>query len=149
MKRPLGLTVIGWMGIIGGGLQVLGSLGLVGLGSLGVLIGPTGAIEGAMLLGWDFPVWTGVALIALGVAGVVFGLGVLAQRPWSWMMGILLYGLNLIVGLALVAALGVHVTNVYVAILSAVILGYMFTAPVREALGHPVGGISGHTPHAV
>jgi len=149
MKRPLGLTIIGWMGIIGGGLQILGSLGLVGIGALGVFIGPTGAIEGAALLGLDFSVWTGIVLILLGVAGVVFGLGVLAQRPWSWMMGILLYGLNFVVGIALIAALGIHVTPVYTAILSGLILGYMFTAPVREALGHPTGGVSGQTPHAV
>ena len=149
MKRPLALTIIAWMGIIGGGLQIAGSLGLVGVGALGVFIGPTGALEGAVLLGWDFPVWTGIALMALGALGLVFGLGALAEKPWSWIMGIVLYGLNLAVGIALIAVLGVQWTPVYVAVLSAVVLGYLFTDPVREALGHPAHGMTGQTPHAV
>lgn len=149
MKRPLALTIIAWMGIIGGGLQILGSLGLVGIGSLGIFIGPTGALEGAVLLGWDFPVWTGIALMALGAVGMVFGLGALAEARWSWVLGIVLYGLNLAVGIALIAVLGIQATPVYTAILSAVVLGYLFSAPVREALGHPAGGMAGQTPHAV
>ena len=149
MKRPLALTIIAWMAIIGGGLQILGSLGLVGIGSFGVLIGPTGALEGAILLGLGFETWTGIVLIVLGALGLVFGLGALAQERWSWVMGIVLYGLNLVAGVALLVTLGIHATPVYFSILSAVILGYMFTAPVREALGHPGGGMSGQAPHAV
>ena len=149
MKRPLALTIIAWMAIIGGGLQILGSLGLVGIGSLSIFIGPTGALEGAVLLGWGFPVWTGIVLVLLGAVGLVFGLGALAEASWSWMMGIFLYGLNLAVGIALIATLGIQATPVYIALLSAVVLGYLFTAPVRAALGHPAGGMSGQTPHAV
>lgn len=149
MKRPLALAIIAWMAIVGGGLQILGSLGLVGVGSLGIFIGPTGALEGAVLLGFGFPTWTGIVLIVLGALGLVFGLGALAEEPWSWVMGIILYGLNLVVGVALLLKLGIHVTPVYVSILSAVVLGYMLTAPVREALGHPAGGMSGQAPPAV
>ena len=149
MKRPLALTIIAWMAIVGGGLQILGSLGLVGIGSLGVLIGSTGALEGFILLGLGSAAWVGIVLIVLGGLGLVFGLGALAQEPWSWVMGTILYGLNLVAGVALLFTQGIHVTPVYVALLSAVVLGYMFTAPVREALGHPAGGASGHMPHAV
>lgn len=149
MKRPLALTVIAWMGIIGGGLQILGSLGLVGVGAFGIFIGPTGAIEGAVLLGWEFPVWTGIALMALGTIGMVFGLGALAQERWSWIVGIVLYAVNLAVSIALISVLGAQATPVYTAVLSAVVLGYLFTESVREALGHPAGGTTGQTPHAV
>jgi len=148
MKRPLGLTVIAWLAIVGGGLQILGSLGLVGVGALGVFIGSTGAIEGLIFLNIGLEIWTGAVLMLLGALGVVFGLGALAQRPWAWTMGIVLYGLNLLAGVALLLGVGFGWTYAYIAVLSAVIVGYMYSPTAREAMGHPThGGISGQTPH--
>lgn len=150
MKRPVGLTVIGWLAIIGGALQVLGSLGLVGIGALNVFIGSTGAIEATILLGLEYTVWTGIVLIALGVLGLVLGFGVLNVRPWAWVMGIVLYALNFLAALALLYVTGVGATVVYVAILSAVILGYLLMPSTHHAFGHePSVPISGQTPHAV
>ncbi len=141
MNRPFGLTVIAWLAIIGGGLQILGSLGLVGIGAFGILVGSTGALETAVLLGVGFPMWTGIVLIALGAIGIVFGVGILELRPWSWTMGIVLYALNLLAGLVLLVGTGFGVTVAFVTLMSAVILAYLMAAAPREALGHARGGM--------
>jgi hypothetical protein len=146
MKRPLGLTIIAWLAIIGGALQVLGSLGLVGVGSIGILVGSTSQLEKVVFLGVGFTVWTGVILMAFGAIGLIFGFAVLAMRSWSWTMGIVLYALNLVAGLVLLFYTGFGLTTALVTLLSAVILGYLFAPTVREALGHATGG--GMTPQA-
>lgn len=147
MKRPLGLTIIAWLAIIGGALQVLGSLGLVGIGSVGILIGSTSQIEKVLLLNVGISMWIGVILMAFGALGLAFGFGVLAMRSWSWTMGIVLYALNLVTGLVLLFYTGFGLTTVLVALMSAVILAYMMSSTARDALGHPAGG-GGVTPHA-
>jgi len=148
MNRPTGLTIIGWLALIGGGLQVLGSLGLVGIGAFGVLIGSTGAVQTMVLLGLDFTMWTGIVLIALGLIGIACGAGILTMKPWSWTMGIVLYVLNLAASFVLLYATGIGVTMLFVALMSAAIIGYLYTATAREALGHPAGrGMTPHAPH--
>jgi len=146
MKRPTGLTIIGWLALIGGVLQVLGSLGLVGIGAFGILIGTTGALETLVLLGISFSMWTGIVLIALGAVGIAIGAGMLSMRSWSWTAGIVLYALNLVAGLVLLYATGFGWTMLFVVLMSAAIIGYLSTATAREALGHTTG--SGATPHA-
>ena len=146
MKRPLGLTIIAWLAIVGGALQVLGSLGLVGLGSFGILIGSTSALEGILLLNVGISLWIGVILMAFGAIGLIFGFGVMAMRPWSWTMGIVLYALNLAAGLVLLFYTGFGVTTAFVCLISAIIVGYLMAPTAREALGHAQGG--GITPQA-
>ena len=150
MDRPRGLTIIAWLALIGGVLQILGSLGLVGIGAFGMLIGSTGTLRLAVGRGFGFPMWTGIALMLFGVAGVVLGYGMLEERSWSWTMGITLYVLNLIGAIVLLLTTGLGATVLFVGILSAVILGYLSTSIARDALGHPAGGggVSAGTPHA-
>jgi hypothetical protein len=150
MNRPGGLTLVGWLAAIGGGLQVLGSLGLVGIGAFSIFIGSTGAVSVAVLRAYSFPMWTGILLMLLGVLGVVLGYGILQLRPWSWTLGMVLYGLNLLAGIALLILTGLGFTVVFVTVLSAGILGYLATPEVRAALGHqPSRRVSARTPHAV
>jgi hypothetical protein len=148
MNRPRGLTIIGWLALIGGGLQILSSLGLVGIGSFGVLIGSTGMLGIAVVAGAGFAMWTGWALMALGVLGIVLGYGILQESTWAWTLGVTLYVLNLLAAFALLLLTGVGVTVWFVGILSAVVLGYLLTPTAREALGHSHGGgVSSGTPH--
>ena len=148
MKRPLGLTIIAWLAIVGGALQILGSLGLVGIGAFGMLIGSSGLIQASALVAAGFPMWTGIALMVFGVVGIVFGYGVMVERPWSWTMGIVLYGLNLLAGIALLMMTGLGATMFFVILMSAVIFGYLFTTTARTALGHePNTDVSAQTPH--
>jgi hypothetical protein len=151
MKRPISVTIIAWLAIVGGALQILGSLGFVGIEAfqLTLLTGSTGALGTAMLLGQGMPFWLGGGLIVLGAVGILFGIGALAKRAWSWTLGIVLYVLNLVAALALLLVVGFGLTLAGAAVISAVVLGYLYTGEVREALGHPVGGISSQTPHAV
>jgi hypothetical protein len=149
MNRPIGLTIIAWLAIVGGGLQMLGSLGLVGVSAFGALIGSSGAVETMILLGLESSVWIGIVLIALGAVGLVFGYGVLELRPWSWTMGIVLYALNLIAGVVLLYTTGFGMTVLLVTLMSAAIVGYLFTNTARAALGHPTKqGMTPHAPHA-
>ncbi len=148
MKRPLGLTIIAWLAIVGGVLQVLGSLGLVGIGSIGILIGSTSQLTKIALFGIDFGIWTGVVLMAFGAIGLVFGMGLLVMKSWSWTLGLILYGLNLVAGLALLFYTGLGATTALVTLVSAIILGYLLSPAAREALGHGTTSDTGVTPHA-
>ncbi len=131
MKRPLGLTIIAWLAVIGGALQILGSLGLVGIGSVGILIGSTSSIEKIVLVGIGMSIWTGVILMAFGAIGLVFGIGALAERSWSWTLGVVLYALNLVAGLVLLFYTGFGLTTLLVTLVSAIILALPGRADMR------------------
>jgi hypothetical protein len=146
MKRPLGVTIIAWLAIVGGALQILGSLGMVGIGSIGILVGSTAALEKIVLVGVSGTLWTGAVLMAFGAVSLLFGIAALAMRRWSWTMGIVLYALNLVAGLVLLFYTGLGLTTALVTLTSAIILGYLIAPTAREALGHEAGG--GMTPHA-
>lgn len=150
MERPTGLTVIGWLAIVGGALQIVGSLGLVGVGALGIFVGSTGALELAVLKMSSFPLWTGVLLISLGVLGVVVGFGILALKSWAWIAGVIVYAINLVCGIGLLLMTGISMTTAFTALMSAVILSYLFAPTLHAAFKlHPRGGApqTPGTPH--
>lgn len=132
MKRPAGVTIIGVVAILGGLWQLWMSLVLFGI-QLPALLPPAG-IVGGTVRALTFTV--GGGSLVFGVLGVVFGIGALQLRPWSWTLGVVLYILDLFAALALLVAGGATLGVAVPALLSAAIIAYLYTPEVRTAFGH-------------
>ena len=135
MKRPSSLAFIGWLAIIAGAVEAIVSLAYLGISGLVVpfVTVPALAVGGTM---------TGIGLVTLlfGVLGITFGVGALQERSWSWAYGISLYVLNAVLAVVLMGVAGLSagltIGTVGGLIVSVVILGYLYSETVREALGH-------------
>jgi hypothetical protein len=130
------MTVFAWLAIVAGALEAIFSTAYFGLSSLflgAVTVTPLTSSLAA------FSLWTGIGLLVLGVAAIVFGIGALGLRSWAWMLGIVTFGLSAIAGIGYMLLLGVGgvtVASVLGLVLSIAIVAYLFTETGREALGH-------------
>jgi hypothetical protein len=142
-KRPTGVTIIAILAIIFNGLGLLGGVfALVAGGILatvdvpadvaaeaGLAAGQAGQLGGIAAL-------LGIVVIILSALGLVFGIGALMLQPWAWTLGVGLYALNIIVGLASIAfnpsGAGSQVISLVVA---GLVLYYLFTPQVKAAFG--------------
>jgi hypothetical protein len=143
MKRPVGVTIIAWIAIIVGVLQLLGGLGVLGAVT-GVIPGLTEAITGLMpgagaaALFSAIGIGAGVAAVVMALLSIVFGVGALGLRPWAWILGVVLYAITVILGLvALVSEFSVAV--LITTLVAGAILAYLFTHDVRVAFQHEHG----------
>ncbi len=149
MKRPLGVSIIAWLAIVAGAIEALISFGYLGFSQLlipGFTLGSLAAY-GALLVGS-----VGVALLVLGIVGIVFGIGALGLRSWAWMTGVILYGLNALLAVVtwfMTGFVGVTLFSVVGVVISVAIVAYLYTADAREAFGRVHHGMdSSHTTHA-
>ena len=119
-QRPTGITILAVLAFIGGVLAILGGLSLVflgsavgtvtnegGIGTLGILFGAIGVVEGGVYIlvafgfwkaiPWGWPLGIAMALISIGVAiaQVVLGYASIFSAGISIVIGvIILYYLN-------------------------------------------------------
>ena len=160
MERPVGVTILAVLALIGGAMALLGALGTFAAGALtsGVTM-QSAAIQSAMqnavqsgqmtaqqaaqagaltrsggALSGLFVV-LGIILLAQGALSLAFGIGALQLKPWAWILGIAAYGLGILsnVWQAINGSFGFG-TLVGLA-LAAGILYYLFTPEVRRAFG--------------
>jgi len=132
MKRPIGVTILATLVIIGG-------VGLIGSDLLFIL---SRAIAGVPLpngftnlsAGTAFTV--GAVALVLGVLDIVWGIGALWLRQWAWMVGIVLGLLNILSsGLNLVVGRSFGPSDLISVVVAALIIVYFFTPRVRQAFG--------------
>ncbi len=145
MKRPTSLTVFGVLAIIAGAIEALFALPYFGLSSLFSAFSV--AALGGTLAAYSWAM--GIVLLVLGIMAIVFGVGALLMKSWSWMLGIITFTVTALVGIAYMAILGtigVTVGSVLGVVLSVAIVVYLFTETGREALGHG-HHIDSHTAH--
>jgi len=138
MKRPVGITVLSILAIIGGGIQLLSSLGYFGLTTVRtpLILGVVTGMSPAMILG------TGVLSLIIGVLAIAFGIGALSLKSWAWMTGLVVWGVSLVFSVIQLSVTGISVLPVLAALFAVAILVYLSSAPVREALGVEVGSHS-------
>jgi hypothetical protein len=143
MNRPTGVTVLAWIGIVGGALGVLGSLaGILGAVTLltvgSLLAGPAG-----FLIGIDALVSTVVGL-AISVLSILFGVGALSLKPSAWKLGVLIAYIDaawavvyavLVLVTHPIAVIGAIIGAIISIAISLVLLWYLFTDEVRGAFG--------------
>jgi len=96
VERPLGVTILGVLGIVGSVLCIL--LG-IGLAFLGIAFFPAGG-EFAQFLG-GFVGIIGMVIIVMGVLSAVLSWGLLNGKYWAWLITLILEVLGVISSLGL------------------------------------------------
>ncbi len=134
-QRPTGITILAILAFIGGIFGICGGLGgIVGGSFLGGIAASAGA-SNATALGGMVVVYSIVALI-FAVADLVFGFGAWTLKPWAWMLGMVLFGLNILFNLVAVIAGWSSLTSVLISIvIGGVIIYYLLTPDVKKAFG--------------
>lgn len=134
-QRPTGITILAVLAFIGGILGICGGLsGIVGGSFFGGLAASAGA-GNATALGGMLVVYSIIALI-FAVADLVFGFGAWTLKPWAWMLGMVLFGLNIVFQLVAVLSGWSTLGGVIISIVIAgVIIYYLLTPDVKKAFG--------------
>jgi hypothetical protein len=109
-ERPLGVTIIGILWIIGGLLYLAGGTGLA------FLAGPFGA-------------GFGTVMVILGLIYILLGIGCFMAWPWVWTIGVILTIIGLLIGIASLFTTGFGA--LLTIIIAAIILYYLFQPHVR------------------
>jgi len=121
-ERPLGVTIIGILWILGGLLVLFGGIGIAALGSL--VAGPIGGIIGLGL---------GVVLLVIAIIEIVLGIGCFRQWGWVWTVGVIVTVISLLGGIIDLFRTGAGALLGIV--ISIVILWYLFREDVKNYFG--------------
>ncbi len=131
-QRPLGVTILGILAIIGGILGIFGSFAVIFVGA----VVSTGSVAtNNNVASGGFITLLGIILLATSVGDIVVGIGFLGLKPWAWTLGIALMAIGILIDILFVTQ-GQSVGSEVVSILiSAAILYYLFTPNVKAAFG--------------
>jgi len=130
MQRPLAVTALAVLAIIGGLLGIVAGLGLLGVSAFATVAGtasadPPDAISTAL----------GAAALATGCLNLLFGLGAWLVLRWAWMLGVLVQ----ILSVAQVASgwlvNGFAVGGMMILLVNAGLLYYLLLPEVKRAFG--------------
>jgi len=118
-ERPLGVTILGVLWIIGGVLAIIGGiiggaiLSIVGLGGLGAAIG--------------------ITLFVIGIIDLLLGIGCFKAWPWVWIVGVIISAISILIGIASLFTTGA--SALLGIVISAIILYYLFQPQVKAYFG--------------
>jgi hypothetical protein len=145
-KRPIGVTIIAILIIIGGIVLLIGGLTLIGLGAF-LSMGTTETVQtGAnstdvaeiAALGM-LPIIMGIIMLILGIAYLVVSYGLLKGKGWAWAITVIVTIIGLIMQIisaivigsitsSVVTGLASHIIGI---IISGIIIFYMFRPHVK------------------
>ena len=139
-RRPTGVTILAAIALVAGVADIVAGLGNVGIGG-GFLTdhGFGENLDRIMTI-------VGLAMAAVGVLGVVTGIGLVQERNWAWLLTRLWASLCIVVGLvsAGLSLLGDTITSgilatilggLVPAVAAVVVLWYIYRPDVRAAFG--------------
>lgn len=134
-QRPTGITILAVLAFIGGIFGICGGLsGIVGGAFLGGMAASVGA-NNATAVGGMIAVYSIVA-VAFAVADLVFGFGAWTLKPWAWMLGMVLFGLNIVFQLVALLAGWTTFGGIIISVaIAGVIIYYLLTPQVKQAFG--------------
>jgi uncharacterized membrane protein (DUF2068 family) len=128
-QRPGGLTALGILAIIAGAFGIIGGLAIVAGGAIvSTAEQVTGGTSGGSLT------LLGYVTLALGGLDIAIGIGFLVLARWSWTLGIISQGASIVLDIYFLFN-GQTATSLIGIALGAVIIWYLLTPPVRQALG--------------
>jgi hypothetical protein len=134
-QRPMGITILAILGIIGGVLGILGGCSVVAGGALIGAMGAQAGVNEAAAGGGLLSVY-GIVILLIAVADIVFGIGAWTLKPWAWMLGLVLQGLNVVIALvSIVAGWSTFGSQIIGLAINAVIIYYLMTPDVKKAFG--------------
>ena len=118
-QRPLGVTIIGILWILGGLLMLVA--GFVGGAILAV--SGLGGIRAAI----------GVVFFIIDIVDVLLGVGCFMAWSWVWIVGIIFSAISILIGLVSLFTTGINA--LFGIIISAIILWYLFQPQVKAYFG--------------
>jgi hypothetical protein len=132
-ERPLGVTILAILALIGGVFGVIGGLGAVfGGGVVGAVVNPgLGAVVALI----------GLAVLAVAIVTLALAYGFWTLKTWAWQLGFVLEVVN--VGLQILQFLagGASLWNLAVTLVVAgIVVYYLNTPDVRRAFAAPDSG---------
>ncbi len=130
--RPMGVTILAILALIGGVAGLFGGLTVTVLG--GVVSTVSGSLGGIVVI-------LGILLLALSVVELAVAYGFWTLKPWAWQLGFVLEVAAVALAVLQVLFGGLSFANVVVTIVVAgIVLYYLNTPDVRKAFGAPDTG---------
>jgi hypothetical protein len=138
VKRPLGVTILAILAIIGG----LFSLLFAALGFLAAGVVASGALAGAYGSATVAQSTTALAfssgsLIVLGILYLAFGIGAFMLKGWAWTAGIIALVLGIVSDIALpfLTSTSFGPSSIIGIVIDLALIYYLFRPNVRTAFG--------------
>lgn len=125
MKRPVGVLIIGILGIIAGVLEILGAIAVMGVGGLAAAAGAGGVGAGAMAVG--------VIYLIVGIFTLIFAIAFLSLKRWAWWGYIFMLGLAIVFGIVGMAVNGFYASSLIGIIIDVLLILYVNSKNVKEA----------------
>ncbi|MEO8287849.1 MAG: hypothetical protein ABI670_15580 [Chloroflexota bacterium] len=125
--RPVEVTIIAVLAIIGGIFGILDGLAIIGLGGTGAAVGAASEGISAVIVG--------LLTLALAIGSLAFGVGAWTLKPWAWTLGVAVFAGSIVIALIsglLFNNLGGQALSI---VIDAIIIYYLFTPPVKAAFG--------------
>ena len=137
MQRPLAVTVLAVLAIIGGLLGIVAGLGMLGVSAFAVFAGTAPQSGEATSAGLLDATGTGLgaAALAIGILNLLFGLGAWLVMRWAWMLGILMRILSVVQVVAGWLINGFTVGGMMILLVNAGLLYYLLLPDVKRAFG--------------
>jgi len=131
-ERPLGVTILAVLNIIGGILTlILGLTITVFIAFLGFLLPTTLPFRWLVsMLG----IVVGILLVLMGVLGILVGLGFWRGWGWSWTLSVFLYGISFLLSLVNII-FARDLSSVIGLIINGILLYYLFRPHVKAWFG--------------
>ena len=117
--RPLGVTILGILWIIGGLFAIFGGviggsiLSVAGFGGMGAALGVTAFI--------------------IGIIDLLLGIGCFKAWSWVWIVGVIFSAISILIGI--VSLLTTGLSALLGIIIAAIILYYLFQPQVKAYFG--------------
>ena len=147
MNRPMGVTILAWLAIIGGAFALFGSifvviatmgaLALVGAGAAAATAAGAGAAYASAVLWAMIGLVMAVWLAVLGVFEIVFGVGALGLKPWAWSVGVIwcyVAAVSDVISIFTSRGSGIFSSLIGI-VISIAILYYLYSDEVRAVFG--------------
>ena len=133
--RPIGVTILAVIAILGGIASVAVGVMLISLSSAIATATTT------TLTGFQAGLFGGLGVVS-GIVELAFGISIFLRAGWAWRFGIGTYVFNLLYYIATLIVESAHkstsasiIANVVSGIISIAILAYLNTAPVKHYFG--------------
>jgi hypothetical protein len=135
MRASTGVTLLGIFTLLCGLASLIWGATIMGVGSVGWLVGVFSFAETISTWG-SGAFWGGLFGILTGAAQIIIGTGVLARRPWAWLLAgvaAVLALVNPIIGLA-----SGNLWGLFGLIIPCVVLYFLLQPSVKREFGRPV-----------
>ncbi|MBW4658425.1 MAG: hypothetical protein KME15_07110 [Drouetiella hepatica Uher 2000/2452] len=133
MNRPVGVTIVATLQLVGAILILIGSLGILSFrDAIAQEVSPTPSVAQA----GSFVVGFGIFLLLLGLIGLLLAYGLFMLQSWAWVATLVLEGFKTLSNLSTVATgIGSRGIAVFQLVISAIVLYYLLRSEVKRAFG--------------